>query len=260
MLGLRRSGEVRLVDGRTAQSDDAAWSCPKHQHDGVGRDCADRTKHAIWRGSGAAVLWGRSGGCCCCIHGQGAVFGHVKKGSRLDEKRTGRCKKNGSGCSWLLGKKGAVGGAGKILGAMEERTQGVGPGRPWLLELLPLRAPSREGGKWGAGCSPAGSKRQGGGRHGGERLLQGSSAMAADGDGSRRPWEGKTPARHGQKQGGRKGVVPATRVPSAMAASCSLRWREGREVPCVGVLLLPWDACCAMEKKTGRLLRRLEKK
>jgi hypothetical protein len=126
MLGLRRSGEVRLVDGRTAQSDDAAWSCPKHQHDGVGRDCADRTKHAIWRGSGAAVLWGRSGGCCCCIHGQGAVFGHVKKGSRLDEKRTGRCKKNGSGCSWLLGKKGAVGGAGKILGAMEERTQGVG--------------------------------------------------------------------------------------------------------------------------------------
>jgi hypothetical protein len=106
MLGLRRSGEVRLVGGRTAQSDDAAWSCPKHQHDGVGRDCADRTKHAIWRGSGAAVLWGRSGGCCCCIHGQGAVFGHVKKGSRLDEKRTGRCKKNGSGCSLLLGEEG----------------------------------------------------------------------------------------------------------------------------------------------------------
>jgi hypothetical protein len=31
----------------------------------------------------------------------------------------------------------------------------------------------------------------------GERLLQGSSAMAIDGDGSRRPWEGKAPARHG---------------------------------------------------------------
>jgi hypothetical protein len=121
MLGLRRSGEVRLVDGRTAQSDGVAWSCPKHQHDGVGRDCAVRTKHAIWRGSGAAVLWGRSGGCCGCIHGQGAVFGHVKKGSRLDEKRAGRCKKNGSGCSWLLGKKGVVGGAGKNLGAMEEQ-------------------------------------------------------------------------------------------------------------------------------------------
>jgi hypothetical protein len=25
------------------------------------------------------------------------------------------------------------------------------------------------------------------------------------------------------------------------------------------LLLLPWDACCAMEKKTGRLLWRLEK-
>jgi hypothetical protein len=49
------------------------------------------------------------------------VFGHVKKGSRLDEKRAGRCKKNGSGCSWLLGKKGVVGGAGKNLGAMEEQ-------------------------------------------------------------------------------------------------------------------------------------------
>jgi hypothetical protein len=72
MLGLRRSGEVRRIDGRTAQSDDAAWSCPKHQHDDVGRDCADRTKHAMRRGSGAAVLWGKRGGCCCCIHGQGA--------------------------------------------------------------------------------------------------------------------------------------------------------------------------------------------
>jgi hypothetical protein len=72
MLGLRRFGEVRRIDGRTAQSDDAAWSCPKHQHDDVGRDCADRTKHAMRRGSGAAVLWGKRGGCCCCIHGQGA--------------------------------------------------------------------------------------------------------------------------------------------------------------------------------------------
>jgi hypothetical protein len=67
MLGLRRSGEVRRINGRTAQSDDAAWSCPKHQHDDVGWDCADRTKHAMRRGSGAAVLWGKRGGCCCCI-------------------------------------------------------------------------------------------------------------------------------------------------------------------------------------------------
>jgi hypothetical protein len=53
--------------------------------------------------------------------------------------------------------------------------------------------------------------------------------MAADGDGSRRPWEGKTPARHGQKQGGRKGVVPATRVPSAMAAAVGCLLRDGEE-------------------------------
>jgi hypothetical protein len=52
-----------------------------------------------------------------------------------------------------------------------------------------------EGSSWGdfSGC------------HGWERLLQGSSARAADGDGSRRPWEGKAPARHGQQKGGRKG-------------------------------------------------------
>jgi hypothetical protein len=80
----------------------------------------------------------------------------------------------------------------------------------------------------------------------GECLLQGSSAMAADGDGSRRPWEGKSPARHGQKKGGRKGAVPATRVPSAMAG----RGEEGEELSslCAAV----WEDCCAREKKTGR--------
>jgi hypothetical protein len=70
--------------------------------------------------------------------------------------------------------------------------------------------------------------------------------MAADGDGSHRPWEGKAPARHGQKKGGRKGVVPATRVPSAMAG----RGEEGEELSslCAAV----WEDCCAREKKTGR--------
>jgi hypothetical protein len=44
---------------------------------------------------------------------------------------------------------------------------------------------------------------------------------------------------------------------------CLLLARRGRrpwrgKEPC-SLLLLPWDACCAMEKKTGRLLWRLEK-
>ena len=72
--------------------------------------------------------WAQGGrGRAAAVRGQGAVFDHVKKGSRLDEKRIGRCKENGSGCSWILGKKGAVGGAGKILGAIH----GKWSSRPW---------------------------------------------------------------------------------------------------------------------------------
>jgi hypothetical protein len=56
MLGLRRFGKVRRVDSRTAQINDTTWAVPKHQRDGVGRDCADRAKHAMRRGSEAAVL------------------------------------------------------------------------------------------------------------------------------------------------------------------------------------------------------------
>jgi hypothetical protein len=84
MLGLRRSGEVRRVDGRTAQINDTTWAVPKHQRDGVGRDCADRAKHAMRRGSEAAVLdrhrcaqnldamaAGRIGVPCCRTRGKG---------------------------------------------------------------------------------------------------------------------------------------------------------------------------------------------
>jgi hypothetical protein len=50
MPGLRRSGKVRRVDGRTAQINDAAWAVPKHLCDGVGRDCAvpGRRKRHGW--------------------------------------------------------------------------------------------------------------------------------------------------------------------------------------------------------------------
>jgi hypothetical protein len=50
MSGLRRSDEVRHVDGQTAQINDAAWAVPKHQRDGVGRDCAvpGRRKRHGW--------------------------------------------------------------------------------------------------------------------------------------------------------------------------------------------------------------------
>jgi hypothetical protein len=53
---LRRSGKVRRGDGRTAQIDNVAWGCSKHQHDGVGQDCADQAKQAMRRGSGL-LLW-----------------------------------------------------------------------------------------------------------------------------------------------------------------------------------------------------------
>jgi hypothetical protein len=112
-------------------------------------------------------------------------------------------------------------------------------------------AEEEEGGGDGEpACSPAGSERQGGGRHGGERLLQGSSAMAADGDGSRRPWEGKAPARHGQKKGGRKGAVPATMVPSAMAG-------RGEEVEDLSSLLA---ARREQHREGGRFLRQEQRK
>jgi hypothetical protein len=105
MLVLRRSDEVRRINGRTAQSDDAAWSCPKHQHDDVGRDCADRTKHAMWRGSGAAVLWGKRGGCCCCIFwapARGSCRGVAPMGAWLLELH----RRHGSRELLLAGSKG----------------------------------------------------------------------------------------------------------------------------------------------------------
>jgi hypothetical protein len=75
--------------------------------------------------------------------------------------------------------------------------------------------------------------------------------MAADGDGSRRPWEGKkTPARHGQKKGGRKGVVPATRVPSAMAG-------RGEEVEELSSLLA---ARREQHREGGSFLRQEQRK
>ncbi|PWZ19131.1 hypothetical protein Zm00014a_036439 [Zea mays] len=73
----------------------------------------------------------------------------------------------------------------------------------------------------------------------------------------RRPWRGKEPCslllawgiQGGRWRGGRwrtgKGAMA---VGGAMGA-----WSSA---PCA---LLPWDACCAMEKKKGRLLWRLEK-
>jgi hypothetical protein len=74
--------------------------------------------------------------------------------------------------------------------------------------------------------------------------------MAADGDGSRQPWEGKTPARHGQKKGGRKGVVPATRVPSAIAG-------RGEEVEELSSLLA---ARREQHREGGRFLRQEQRK
>ena len=89
---------------------------------------------ALRRSSEARGVEGIRG---CCFVGEewrllllhpwtGSCVRPCEKGEPAGRKRKGRCKENGSGCSWLLGKKGAVGGAGKILGAMEERTQGVG--------------------------------------------------------------------------------------------------------------------------------------
>jgi hypothetical protein len=74
--------------------------------------------------------------------------------------------------------------------------------------------------------------------------------MAADGDGSRQPWEGKTPARHGQKKGGRKGVVPATRVPSAIAG-------RGEEVEELSSLLA---ARREQHREGGSFLRQEQRK
>jgi hypothetical protein len=131
MLGLRRSGEVRRIDGRTAQSDDAAWSCPKHQHDDVGRDCADRTKHAMRRGSGAAVLWGKRGGCCCCIHGQGAER-HGAFGDAAPEGPSWdmapwlelRCAGEERHLAVAVGKKGSLAGRGGLAMARIEKEEG----------------------------------------------------------------------------------------------------------------------------------------